>query len=183
MGYNCAYISCKVKHKYLNTKQTLWRSMHLGCVQMQEWKLPYVKKKEWWYMQQIFIHQYLFILLSPCLTNSKRRYFYQFKQYRHRINASLFQLRKGAGAAPYSNVIFWVKLSCVTHFKPLISAYWTTVGQTTLSNILWTTALAWEHTLRVQWSDAVFFSGFQQRTSAWMCHLQSKHYNMVLTKF
>lgn len=183
MGYNCAYISCKVKHKYLNTKQTLWRSMHLGCVQMQERKLPHVKKKrkkKEWYMQQIFIHQYL---LSPCLTNSKWRYFYQFKQCRHRINASLFQLRKGAGAAPYSKVIFWVKLSCVTYFKPLISTYWTTVGQRTLSNILWTTALAWEHTLRVQCSDAVFFSGFQQCTLAWMCHLQSKHYNMVLTKF
>lgn len=84
-------------------------------------------------MQQIFIHQ---SLLSPCLTNSKRRYFYQFKQYRHRINASLLQLRKGEGAAPYSKVIFWVKLSCVTHFKPLISAYWTTALARTLSNIL-----------------------------------------------
>lgn len=80
-------------------------------------------------MQQIFIHQ---SLLSPCLTNSKRRYFYQFKQYRHRINASLFQLRKGEGAAPYSKVIFRVRLSCVIYFKSLISAYLTTVGQNTL---------------------------------------------------
>lgn len=85
------------------------------------------KNKKWQNIQQIFIHQALQskegILPIQTVQTQNKCLFIQLG-------------KRQPGVALYSKVIFWVKLSCVTHFKPLISAYLTTVGQNALKYTL-----------------------------------------------
>lgn len=80
------------------------------------------------------LHSSVFIIVIPSLqTLTGGIYTVETEQ----MLLQIFQLKKGQpGATPYSKVISWVKLSCVTQFKPLISAYLTTVGQNALKYTL-----------------------------------------------
>lgn len=123
------------------------------------------------------LHSSVFIIVSASL-QTNWRYLYQSKQKRQRTNALMFQLKKGQpGATPYSKVISWVKLSFVTHFKPLISAYLTTVGQ---NAVKYTLKQCWIENTQQLWECAqikCFSQVYQYCTLLWMCH---SSYNITL---
>jgi len=111
MLFNCAYESCKVKHKCLYTKQSVKDHAPIAF-KCKNGNWPVLKKKN---VSTRNLHSSIFIFVSPSLQTLTGGIYTSQKSRETKEMLPIFQLKKGQpGATLYSKVISWVKLSCAS---------------------------------------------------------------------